>query len=96
MSPSELKYHVEQAGHEQYFFTRETMRFFGDSMRNYGVRQTVITSDYNDAGEYVPDGVTVKVWELYRKHAVKHGNKSSAYFAQDTFRRVHARVEVAA
>lgn len=38
MTTSELKYHVEQAGHESYFFTRKTMKFFGDTMRNYGVR----------------------------------------------------------
>ena len=35
---SDLKCHVEQFGNERYFFTRETMRFFGDTMRNYGVR----------------------------------------------------------
>jgi len=37
MTPSNLKYHVEQSGNEPYFFTRSTMKFFGDSMRNYGV-----------------------------------------------------------
>jgi len=36
--PSELKYQVEQAGHDSHFFTRKTMKFFGDTMRNYGVR----------------------------------------------------------
>lgn len=38
MTPSELKYNVEQAGYSPYFFTRKTMKFFGDTMRNYGVR----------------------------------------------------------
>ncbi len=38
MTPSELKYHIEQAGHEPYFFARRTMRFFGDTLRNYGTR----------------------------------------------------------
>ena len=37
MTASELKYNVEQ-GHDRYFFTRDSMRFFGDTMRNYGVR----------------------------------------------------------
>lgn len=36
MTPSELKYNVDQTG--SYFFTRSTMRFFGDTMKNYGVR----------------------------------------------------------
>lgn len=35
---SDLKYYVEHAGREPHFFTRETMKFFGDTMRNYGVR----------------------------------------------------------
>lgn len=38
MTPSKLKYEVEKAGYDKYFFARSTMRFFGDTMRNYGVR----------------------------------------------------------
>ena len=38
MTPSELKYNVETRGTETFFFTRKTMKFFGDTMRNYGVR----------------------------------------------------------
>jgi hypothetical protein len=37
MTPSQLKAKVEQ-GKDSYFFTRDTMKFFGDTMRNYGVR----------------------------------------------------------
>ena len=44
MTPSQLKYEVEVAGHERHFFDRKTMKFFGDTMSNYGVRSTVITS----------------------------------------------------
>ena len=36
MTSSELKYNVEKT--DSYFFTRKTMKFFGDTMRNYGVR----------------------------------------------------------
>ncbi len=89
MTPSELKYRVEQAGQEPHFFTRSTMKFFGDTMRNYGVRSSVITSSYNADGEYMPEGVMVKVWELYRKNPVKHGLCGSAYFDQTTFKRVY-------
>ena len=36
---SDLKYAVEQSGNEPFFFTRSTMQFFGDTMKNYGVRE---------------------------------------------------------
>ncbi len=38
MTPSELKRKVELSGQEPYFFTRKTMQFFGDTMKNYSVR----------------------------------------------------------
>ena len=37
MNSSELKYQYELNNPNGYFFTRSTMRFFGDTMRNYGV-----------------------------------------------------------
>ena len=79
MNASELKYQVEQAGHESHFFDRKTMRFFGDTMHNYGVRPATITTY---AGE------TVEAWELCRRRPVKHGLKTSAYFDKRTFARV--------
>lgn len=42
MTPSELKAKYLANNPEGFFFTRKTMAFFGDTMRNYGVR---------DAGE---------------------------------------------
>ena len=36
MTPSDLKYNVENTGSN--FFERSSMKFFGDTMRNYGVR----------------------------------------------------------
>ena len=79
MTPSELKYHVEQAGHDRHLFTRKTMQFFGDTMRNYGVCESVIDT-YSEKA--------VPVWELYRKRPVKGGLISSTYFRKDTFARV--------
>jgi hypothetical protein len=38
MNPSELKYNHELHNPNSYFFTRDTMRFFGDTMKNYGVK----------------------------------------------------------
>jgi hypothetical protein len=77
MTPSELKYNVERTG--SYHFTHKTMQFFGDTMRNYGCRSDTI----------IKDGETIQVWELYRKHPVKHNLWSSAYFRKDNFEGVH-------
>ena len=74
MNASELKRKVEESGNEPYFFTYRTMRFFGDTMKNYGVRRAKINGK--------------QVWELHRKHPVKHGLHESAYFDSVTFERV--------
>ena len=76
---SDLKQAVEAAGHEPYFFTRKTMSFFGDTMRNYGVRKVIIDTHKEKA---------VRAYELYRRRPVKHGMQSSAYFDEKTFKRV--------
>lgn len=39
MTPSELKFQHEQNFPESHFFNRDTMKFFGDSMKNYGVHK---------------------------------------------------------
>ena len=75
---SDLKYDVEHAGLSPEFFTRKTMKFFGDTMANYGVRQNTIN-----------DGV--EVYELYRRRPVKHALQTSAYFDRTTFQRVFVR-----
>ena len=81
MNASELKYQVEQNGHEPHFFTRSTMKFFGDTMHNYGVRRTKVKT---------LSGGIVDAWELYRRNPVKHGLTESAYFDVSTFERVFA------
>jgi len=57
------------------------MKFFGDTMVNYGICQpvTVVTSD----------GQLKQAYELYRKRAVKCGLRSSAWFDAITFERLH-------
>lgn len=89
MNASELKSRIEEAGHSPYFFTRETMKFFGDTMRNYGVRSTTIRANYDAEGNYVDGGIDVDVWELYRKRPVKNRYQSSAYFSKADYRRIH-------
>lgn len=81
MTPSELKYQVEQTG--SLFFTRDNMKFAGDKMSNYGVCSAVI----HPWSEPQP----IEVWELYRKRPVKHGLQSSAYFRKDTFKQTFDR-----
>lgn len=77
---SDLKYHVETAGNCPHFFTRQSMRFFGDTMANYGVRQPqeVLTAS----------GELVRAYELTRRRPVKHGLHSSTWFCAKTFNRV--------
>lgn len=80
MTPSELKYNIEQSENAPYYFTRSSIKFFGDTMKNYGCRFAWV--------EHNTSGKTVECWELYRKHLVKHGNQSSAYFDKQSFKRV--------
>lgn len=77
---SNLRMFVESNGQSPYFFTRKTMKFFGDTMKNYGVRKVV--------GVRLSGGEPIKLFELYRKRPVKNGPFSSAYFCADKFERV--------
>jgi len=84
MTPSELKAKVEATNTDSYFFTRKTMKFFGDTMKNYGVKEAIINTYSED---------NVEVWELYRKKPVKHGLISSAYFRKEDFSQAFAKRE---
>lgn len=84
---SDLKRAVEQADPETPFFCRTTMRFFGDTMRNYGVRLVTIRVRYDDKGNYIgKEGTDIQAYELYRRRGVKSGLHASAYFRADNFR----------
>lgn len=78
MTASELKENVHANGNA-YYFTHKTMKFFGDTMRNYGVRSTRIDTQLEKH---------IECWELYRRRPVKHGLWSSEYFRKDNFHRV--------
>lgn len=79
MTAKELKHYVDQTG--SHFFDLDSMIFFGDSMRNYGVRGPHTIVDTRERQR--------TVYELYRKRAVLHGVKDSAYFDATTFERVY-------
>lgn len=80
ITAAELKRRVMSRGTESYFFTRASMKFFGDTMRNYGVRGPFLIVTNTEP--------CVEVWELYRRKAVKDGLKESAYFRTDNYQRV--------
>ncbi len=77
MTPSQLKSKHLQAFPESHFFSRENMRFSGDTMANYGVRETAEKSTNGEP-----------LLELYRRKAVKFGLKKSAYFSAVSFKRI--------
>lgn len=78
MNASQLKKKILKADPENHFFDYKTMRFFGDTMRNFGVKETVINTWTGDK---------VEVYELYRKNPVRTGLKASHYFDKKTFER---------
>lgn len=77
---SDLKFAVEQAGNAPKFFTRGNMKFLGDTMKNYAVRQPREIETH--------DG-SVMAYELARKKPVKHGVNASVFFEINTFRKVY-------
>ena len=89
MTASELKKQVKKHNPESHFFDRETMKAFGDTMRNYGVRMAEIELDnvFNRDGSRV----RANVWELYRRRPVDEGLNSSAFFTMDDFRLIRPR-----
>jgi hypothetical protein len=85
MTPSELKARIQSNNEESHFFDHKTMRFFGDSMRNFGVRGPLTMKTHS--------GELVQVYELYRRRAVKNGNRSSFYFNAETFARTFGELQ---
>lgn len=66
------------------FFTRNNMKFCGDTMANYGVRENTIDTWTE---------TKVKVWELYRRKPVKMGLQGSAYFRKTNGEHMHKKRE---
>jgi hypothetical protein len=83
MTPSELKAAILDHNPESHFFDHATMRLFGDSMANYGVRAATINTWTDDN--------PVEVWELYRKRPVKHGLMKSAFFRKSNLEQTYSK-----
>jgi hypothetical protein len=79
MTASALKYLYERNNPDGHFFDRDTMRFFGDTMRNFGV------ADGGKVKTITENGIEeVAVWGLYRRRPVKCGvHGFCRYFRKD-------------
>lgn len=74
----ELKRRYQRAEPEGYFFDRKTMAFFGDTMKNYGVKMVLV----ND----LDTGESFKCYALYRKAKTPKGAGShTTYFSKDGY-----------
>ena len=71
----ELKTRLDASNHNKYYFSKDTMKFFGDHMSNYGVKETMIKG--------------IKAIELYRIKPVKGGHQESAYFHPETLKTIY-------
>jgi len=78
MTPSELKQLYESNNPDGYFFDRKSMKFFGDTMSNYGVSRAIVI--FEIWATHYDDGKPLGCWELRRKHPVKLGLCTSHYF----------------
>lgn len=82
MNISQLK--ILTSVHHPFFFSRGSMRFFGDTLANYGIRSAKVFTCFDADGKYTPTIIEVDVWELYRKRPVKNNLKESTYFSKET------------
>ncbi len=83
---SDLKHHVTETG--SHFFTRENMKFSGDTRANYGLRSVNVQTNWDGQDNWTENGVIVECWELYRRRPVKHGLNSSHYFNKSNYEKV--------
>ena len=78
MTASELRSRVEARGSK--FFSRENMKFAGDTMTNFGVCSATVKTCLRPS---------VECWQLYRKRATRKGMTGSSFFCKETFEQVH-------
>jgi len=84
MQASELKQLYEFNNPQGHFFDRKTMRFFGDTMTNFGVCDAGHVKSMTERGIEL-----VEAWDLYRKRPVNGGmHGHCAYFRKDNGQQV--------
>jgi hypothetical protein len=84
-SASDLKYLHETNDPHSSYFSRDTMKFWGDKMSNYGVRKAKVKAFRGDE--------VIDAYELHRKKPVKHNLHESTYFDMNG-KVIHGAVEV--
>ena len=77
MTASEIKYQY-QSRDNGYYFDRDSMKFFGDTMSNYYVPAATVEIETWSGEKHT-------CYELQRRRPVKHGLTKSAYFDVETF-----------
>ena len=78
MTVEELSYQVTVRG--SLFFNKDTMYFFGDTLENFSVHETVIKAMTNKGIE------KLEVYDLHRISTVERGlHGHCAYFRKDNF-----------
>lgn len=83
MTASELKYRHEENFPDSLFFSRNNMKFAGDTMANFAVLP--------DTCEIVtPSGNIHTCYELIRKRKTSKGFSGTFYFDVETFQRIHS------
>lgn len=85
-TPADLKAHVEST--ESHFFDRKTMKFFGDTMANYGLRKAKVKLVTKYVNGVPCEFEEVEAYELYRRKPVKYNNRSSTFWAVADLRRL--------
>jgi hypothetical protein len=83
MTASDLKYKHEINFPNSLFFSRNNMKFAGDTMGNFGVRKIYGAKLASQWG-----GQKCNVYELHRKKTTNKGFYKSFYFRADTFQKV--------
>jgi len=81
MTANNLKNLYEQNSVRKLFFDERTMEFFGDTMRNFSVKDGGKIKCLTDKGI-----VEVEVWDLVRERPVNGGlHGHCAYFRKDNY-----------
>lgn len=84
MTPTQLKQFHEKHDPNSLFFSRNNMKFAGDTMRNFSVC----------SASGACNGERVELWCLYRRMPVKHDIKNPFYFSKANFKRLHGVTDV--
>jgi hypothetical protein len=81
-TPAQVRDNHESAFPDSLFFSRDSMRFAGDTMANFAVAA--------DPVEFVThSGDAVTCWQLYRKRTTAKGFSGAFYFNCETWKREH-------